>query len=789
MKRILVLLLSILCLASLFISCSNEASSDRLARVSFANANRRSLIQSIDNIADEDLEWHYSAAKKSLTEFNTGATDDSTLASINSSFELSQGKWDFTLWAIRKGDANKIKVYMGSVEDVMILASKDNNDIYVEVTPYIEGAPGSIVISKDIAIKKSDGTSLFVKPNILKVDDTIYSTYNSEVDFTISNLAAGSHDIVLAYVTTDDGEEVTSAAEKKTVTVESGRTTTISGYISEATGSVSFDKHNAAVAGDATANITDSDMTLSVAVTPSMVTGNSTSVLFPAGTLTGSTATLTVIATPAGGNFSIESTESTTSIASLDLKLSIDGVEKSEFTSAVTVTTYIAKGLDTSKLSIKYSGSGLADGTLVSYETTTGKLVFTTTHFSSFVASMSSNYYAYNKDTNTAYATIQSAVSAVSDNNTVVVLKECALDSTDLITAENKKFTLDFNDKQVSGTNILKVTGSSSDVTLINGNINEVDDTAIEITDSAKVTIKNGSYRTSLDLIKVSNNAKLNIIDGTFNAYGPAKGYVLQSLTGSTTTIENGSFRSTLNKCITIGLYEDSTDTLGGSVTINGGTFTSAKATILSHADAKLTINDGTFTSEDTADGGAVIATNEGSSLVSKTNPYSIEINGGTFKADVTTADKVACGIYLANSGDVYLNAGTFNIHNGIGVLVRRGTLYTQYYSDKKKDLKFNIAEDNSDTAGVKGYIGGITSNSGWIWVKSTSEIVVDPNAGIPGLYPVACRFNGSELTVKSRNGAELIPYYRDSSTEYSSYENSHGYINDTDGSFVSKDD
>lgn len=789
MKRILVLLLSILCLASLFISCSNEATSDRLARVCFANANRRALIQSIDNIADEDLEWHYSAAKKSLTEFNTGATDDSTLASINSSFELSQGKWDFTLWAIRKGDTNKIKVYMGSVEDVMILASKDNNDIYVEVTPYIEGAPGSIVISKDIAIKKSDGTSLSVKPNTLKVDDTIYSTYNSEVDFTISNLAAGSHDIVLAYVTTDDGEEVTSATEKKTVTVESGRTTTISGYISEATGSVSFDKHNAAVAGDATANITDGDMTLSVAVTPSMVTGNSTSVLFPAGTLTGSKATLTVIATPAGGNFSIESTESTTSIASLDLKLSIDGVEQSEFTHAVTVTTYIAKGLDQNKLSIKYSGSGLSHGTLESYESTTGELKFTTTHFSSFVASMSSNYYAYNKDTNTAYDTIQNAVSAVTDDNTVVVLKECALESTELITATDKKFTLDFNDKQVSGTNILKVTGSSSDVTLINGNINEVDNTAIEITDSAKVTIKNGRYRTSLDLIKVSENATLNIIGGTFNAYGPSEGYVLQSLTGSTTIIEDGSFRSTLNKCITIGLYESSTDTLGGTVTINGGTFVSAKATILSHANAKLTINDGTFTSDDTADGGAVIATNEGSSVVSKTNPYSIEINGGTFKADVTTADKVACGIYLANSGDVYLNGGTFNIHNGIGVLVRRGTLYTQYDEDKKYTLEFNITEDNADDAGVKGYIGGITSNSGWIWVKSTSEIVVDPNAGIPGLYPVACRFNGSELTVKSRNGNTLEPYYRDSSTEYSSYENSHGYINDTDGSFVSKED
>lgn len=797
MKRVLVFLLSILVVTAFFVSCKGEPdASDKLVtiRLGAEQETLRGLIQCNEDLGDTSLEWHYSATKKSHTEFNTGATSDTKLESLSSSFALSQGKWDFKLWAIRT-DGN-VRVYEGEKEDVLILASNTINTIYIEVSSYISGVKGSIKLSSDIKIKKSDGTEITTKPNTLYCDNVQYTEYSSDSDYTIPNLDAGSHEIILAYKA-DDGDttDIEFASETKTVNVESGRTTTISGYIVESTGSSNFNKHNISVAGSSTATITEGqDITLEVAVTPSMITDKKTSVKFPSSTLSGSEAKLSVVATPAGGNFSIVSTSSSTSIAGIDITLTVDGVEVTDFTSPITVTTYIAKGLSESTLSIEYAGSGKDDGTFVSYNKDTGELVFTTTHFSSFIASVDSNYYAYNRTTSTIYSTVQSSVDAVAQSDEIAVLKTVALEASDLITIENKKFTLDFNNVQISGTNIIKVTGSESDVTFINGNINEVNNTAIEVTNSAKLTIESGSYRSSLNLIVASDKATLNIIDGTFNAYGTAEGYIIQSLTGSIVTIDSGSFTSNLNKCMSIGLYDSNTttDTLGGTVTINGGAFKSKSATILTHAGANLTINDGTFTSLDTADGGAVIATNEGSSNVSKSTETSgsqdyaitITINGGTFNADVTTSGKVACGLYLANTANVYLNGGTFNINKGVGVLVRRGTLYTQWDDNNKKDLKFTITGYNDEGYdSLRSNDGTIGSASEGIWIRSTSQIVVDPNANFKGLYPVACRYNKSGFTVKGRAGFELTPLYRDNTlngTENTAYVNTHGYIDDS---------
>lgn len=103
------------------------------------------------------------------------------------------------------------------------------------------------------------------------------------------------------------------------------------------------------------------------------------------------------------------------------------------------------------------------------------------------------------------------------------------------------------------------------------------------------------------------------------------------------------------------------TSTLTGStITINGGTFTSSNnAVILTNGNKRMYPYDETNTAL-------------------RENPNTIIINGGTFKGQMSDEayndrNSIACGIYAAWKDIIIVNDGTFEIERGVGVLCRGG--------------------------------------------------------------------------------------------------------------------
>ena len=103
------------------------------------------------------------------------------------------------------------------------------------------------------------------------------------------------------------------------------------------------------------------------------------------------------------------------------------------------------------------------------------------------------------------------------------------------------------------------------------------------------------------------------------------------------------------------------TSTLTGStITINGGTFTSSNnAVILTNGNKRMYPYDETNTAL-------------------RENANTITINGGTFKGQMSDEayndrNSIACGIYAAWKDIIIVNDGTFEIERGVGVLCRGG--------------------------------------------------------------------------------------------------------------------
>ena len=102
------------------------------------------------------------------------------------------------------------------------------------------------------------------------------------------------------------------------------------------------------------------------------------------------------------------------------------------------------------------------------------------------------------------------------------------------------------------------------------------------------------------------------------------------------------------------------TSTLTGStITINGGTFTSSNnAVILTNGNKRMYPYDETNTAL-------------------REKPNTITINGGTFKGQMSdeayNKNSIACGIYAAWKDNIIVNDGTFDIERGVGVLCRGG--------------------------------------------------------------------------------------------------------------------
>ncbi len=106
----------------------------------------------------------------------------------------------------------------------------------------------------------------------------------------------------------------------------------------------------------------------------------------------------------------------------------------------------------------------------------------------------------------------------------------------------------------------------------------------------------------------------------------------------------------------------------GGSLTMGDGiSIKSQEFGVFTADNATFTMNGGTIETVDNCGvGGNGSANYKG---------YTININGGTINANITSGGYVSCGVYHPNAGTVNMAGGTINSSNGAGIVQRAGVL------------------------------------------------------------------------------------------------------------------
>ena len=207
-------------------------------------------------------------------------------------------------------------------------------------------------------------------------------------------------------------------------------------------------------------------------------------------------------------------------------------------------------------------------------------------------------------------------------------------------------------------------------------------------------------------------------------------------LSNGTYTITNGSIQAT-NARGAIMLVDDAVVTLDGltlqsnftvmvgnetgtghnTLVVQNTTINAAENAIgIKGKNNTVTITSGTFTSADNA----VVAGNG----ISGYNNNTININGGTFNGNITSAGYIACGVYVANGDIVNVNGGTFNIEDGVGILARAGDTTVE------QDVTINITHKEGRTL-TEGMIG-----DSLVDISQPHQLVVDLLSNYQGGTP-----------------------------------------------------
>ena len=348
----------------------------------------------------------------------------------------------------------------------------------------------------------------------------------------------------------------------------------------------------------------------------------------------------------------------------------------------------------------------------------------------------------------TGYATLQEAVNAANNGQTVVLQSDVVLTAS-LNVAVNKTVTLDLNS--------YKITADMNGPHMIcnAGNLTITDSSANKTGEIAKIgaetnfgyVIENHGTMT-LDRCKISSTSVKSsaIENGWYTASANTAG------TSCTMTIQNAEVVSVNADG---GLYTVKNDDYGVMV-INGGVFTNSVAgagAVLNWND--LTINGGTFTgasavrtlksgSSDFETGKSQIKNGTFNGGIDTLDGYktgiTIAVTGGTFSTDVT--EYLAEGKILQKNGDTYtavtnsgITSGTYTakptVPDGYKVVENTDGTFTvekvggYYYYQPTTDTKTTDTKGSPKTfdAGIALYVGmALTSAAGVAFVGKKRE-------------------------------------------------------------------
>lgn len=183
-------------------------------------------------------------------------------------------------------------------------------------------------------------------------------------------------------------------------------------------------------------------------------------------------------------------------------------------------------------------------------------------------------------------------------------------------------------------------------------------------------TIRNNSTN---DVIVVRNGAELTVEDNSV-----AKDYVYSEENYPEYT--GGKLISKGNGAISVvGNIDDATwneTSIHSKVTVNGGALIGQEGALFAQGNgAEITLNDGYAEGLDNA----VIAGNgTQKNGIGINGGTTINVNGGVMIGNIETSGYISCGIYHPQSGVLNITGGTIVSKEGLGILMRNGTLNLQ---------------------------------------------------------------------------------------------------------------
>jgi len=288
------------------------------------------------------------------------------------------------------------------------------------------------------------------------------------------------------------------------------------------------------------------------------------------------------------------------SVAALDVTLSVNGNEVTtelEDGKVYTVTTYISKNLTDVK--VEYTGTdGKDQPTLVSYDAETGKLVFTTNHFSNYAVYGAA--LAYDAKNDTAVNDIEEIVEAAKDNDSTVVIPEANKEAvTEKIDEAVQNGIISEADKNVIDNALMYVAKIGKDnFTTVTAAFAAVEDgeTITLLNDVHLDTIITNTKKITLDL----NGKTVTGVDNTSKNFSLIDNRSELTITGNGTMTLKATVNSGWNRYSAV-----LANNPGGKLVIANGTFEHLGGTDMAYGIDNLTNGKGTY-AETVINGGTV---------------------------------------------------------------------------------------------------------------------------------------------------------------------------------------
>ncbi len=424
MKRLMIIMLTVLLVTAVFVSCKVEVSGppEGTVTVRFRTEDTaRSLNSARETLDTSKYYWYYTAAKTDDSPA-TGTKVEETLVGTNGKLteaitdSFSLGKWNFVLKGYTTTGADKTLVYSGSVKEYELKDDTRTIDITVEPqkTP---GKKGTLKVEEGIKFTANGRGYTATKVTVSGVDGGSDQTQpNAENGYYTYALDSGSYKVTVIY----ESGGVTYAVNTIYVNVWNSLTTIVGGTLDEITIKASFDaKENTSDGSVAqTAVLTDNtEATYSFVHSPanhefpgpSSDLGTTVKGTF-AKTEGATEARITVttydtVSAGKTGTFTVADGSAT--VAALEITLENASIKDN---GVAVVTTYISKGLSSVKL---YHSNNQMDATAKDnenevtangnwfYDSSSGKLVFATSSFSPFHVTTDMN--VYDVANNTSY--------------------------------------------------------------------------------------------------------------------------------------------------------------------------------------------------------------------------------------------------------------------------------------------------------------------------------------------------------------------------------------------------